>query len=214
MSRYGKKKLDENLMKRDFANYADMKEKKIKQEGMEKMGKTLGIDIYTDIFITYFFYKCNAKSMEEITEKEYITGLTNFNCSDLKGVKANIIRIKEELLDLYSDDFKKFYNFLYKFNVGNAKGISYEVVEVYFNDLFAPQFPITKEILTFLKEDKKEAKLSKDEWECFLDFFLDKGNTFPKDYNCAEYYPILIDDFYRAYCKKHGIKIKEEEEYY
>ena len=115
MSRYGKKKLDENLMKRDFANYADMKEKKIKQEGMEKMGKTLGIDIYTDIFITYFFYKCNAKSMEEITEKEYITGLTNFNCSDLKGVKNNIISIKEELLDLYSDDFKNFYNFLYKF---------------------------------------------------------------------------------------------------
>ena len=56
MSRYGKKKLDENLMKRDSANYADMKEKKIKQEGMEKMGKTLGIDIYTDIFITYFFF--------------------------------------------------------------------------------------------------------------------------------------------------------------
>ena len=214
MSRYGKKKLDENLMKRDFANYADMKEKKIKQEGMEKMGKTLGIDIYTDIFITYFFYKCNAKSMEEITEKEYITGLTNFNCSDLKGVKSNIISIKEELLDLYSDDFKNFYNFLYKFNVGNAKGISYEVVEVYFNDLFAPQFPITKDILTFLKEDKKEAKLTKDEWECFLDFFLNKANTFPNDYNCAEFYQILIDDFYRAYCKKHGIKIKEEEEYY
>ena len=192
MSRYGKKKLDENLMKRDFANYADMKEKKIKQEGMEKMGKTLGIDIYTDIFITYFFYKCNAKSMEEITEKEYITGLTNFNCSDLKGVKSNIISIKEELLDLYSDDFKNFYNFLYKFNVGNAKGISYEVVEVYFNDLFAPQFPITKEILAFLKEDKKEAKLTKDEWECFLDFFLNKANTFPNDYNCAEFYPILI----------------------
>ena len=47
-------KADENKIKRDFMNYADPKTKKITEDGYEKMGKTLGIDIYTDIFITYF----------------------------------------------------------------------------------------------------------------------------------------------------------------
>ena len=46
---------DEKSLKKDFMNYANPKNKKIDQDGMEKMGKTLGIDIYTDIFITYFF---------------------------------------------------------------------------------------------------------------------------------------------------------------
>ena len=50
-------KCDESKIKSDFKSFADPKVKKIKVEGMEKMGKVLGIDIYTDIFITYFFYK-------------------------------------------------------------------------------------------------------------------------------------------------------------
>ena len=44
--------------------------------------------------------------------------------------------------------------------------------------------------------------------------FFFKGNTFPNEYNYVKFYPILIDDFYRAYCKKNGIIIKEEQEYY
>ena len=51
-------KSDEGKIKKDFMKYADPKTKQIKVEGMEKMGKVLNIDIYTDIFITYFFYKC------------------------------------------------------------------------------------------------------------------------------------------------------------
>ena len=56
----GKKnsKIDEKLIKKEFVNYSNLKTKKIEQEGMEKMGKALGIDIYTDLFITYFFFKC------------------------------------------------------------------------------------------------------------------------------------------------------------
>ena len=43
----GKKnsKIDEKLIKKEFLNYSNLKTKKIEQEGMEKMGKALGIDI-------------------------------------------------------------------------------------------------------------------------------------------------------------------------
>ena len=209
-------KADENKIKRDFMNYADSKTKKINEDGYEKMGKTLGIDIYTDIFITYFAYKCGSKQLEFITESEYIQGMKAFKCNTLNEVKNKIMKIREKLLELYNEDFRNFYYFLFDLNVpGSAqdkkkKSISLEVVEVYFKSLFCDQFPISKEFLQFLKE--KKVGLKWDEWRMFLDFLQNQGNSFPKDYNEAEYYPVLIDEFYRWYCKKHNIKIPDPDE--
>ena len=112
---------DENKMKRDFMNYANPKTKKINEEGYEKMGKTLGIDIYTDIFITYFAYKCEAKQLDFITESEYIKGLTSLKCNTLTDVKNKIINIRGELLDIHSDDFRNFYYFLFDLNMTAQK---------------------------------------------------------------------------------------------
>ena len=212
-SGYGKSKYysDEKKIKRDFMNYANLKTKKIDQDGMEKMGKTLDIDIYTDVFITYFFFRCGCKSMEEVTESEYITGLKYFKCNDLNELKSRILHVRETLLDLYSKEFKEFYNFLFKFNCGKGKILSYEVVEVYFNDLFSDQFPIVKHFILFLKDIKKSKGLNKDQWECFLDFLLNQGISFPKDYKCEDYYPLIIDEFYNWYCDINHINKNKKE---
>ena len=207
---------DENKMKRDFMNYADPKKKKITEDGYEKMGKTLGIDIYTDIFITYFVYKCGSKQLEFITEPEYIKGMKTFKCNTLNEVKNKIIKIREQLLEIHNEDFKNFYDFLFDLNVPGSeqerkkKSLSLEVVEVYFKSLFCDQFPVTKEFLQFLAE--KKVGLKWDEWRMFLEFIQNQGTTFPKEYNPAEYYPIILDDFYYWYCKKHGIKIPNPDE--
>ena len=151
-------KADEKQIKRDFMNYADARTKKITEDGYEKMGKTLGIDIYTDIFITYFSYKCESKQLDFITEADYIKGMKAFKCNSLNEVKNKIITIRAKLLEIHGDDFRKFYNYLFDFNVPGAeqekkkKSLPYEVVEVYFNSLFCSQFPVAKEFLTFLKE--------------------------------------------------------------
>ena len=214
--KYDSYKADENKIKRDFMNYADAKTKKINEDGYEKMGKTLGIDIYTDIFITYFVYKCGGKQLEYITEKEYIQGIKYFKCNTLVEVKNKIMDIRGELLDIYAEDFRNFYNFLFDLNVPGSeqekkkKSISLEVVEVYFKSLFCNQFPIVKEFLQYLTE--KKLGLKWDEWRMFLEFINNFGTKFPKDYNVAEYYPIIIDEFYFWYCKKHGIKIKDPNE--
>ena len=113
-------KADEKAIKRDFMNYAN-KERKIEDTGYEKMGKTLGIDIYTDIFITYFAYKCEAKQLDFITESEYIKGLTSLKCNTLTDVKNKIINIRGELLDIHSDDFRNFYYFLFDLNMTAQK---------------------------------------------------------------------------------------------
>ena len=215
-NRYNYYTADENKIKRDFMNYADPKTKKINEDGYEKMGKTLGIDIYTDIFITYFVYKCGGKQLEFITEKEYLQGIKYFKCNTLQEVKNKIMEIRGELLDIHNEDFRNFYNFLFDLNVPGTeqekkkKSLAFDIVEVYFNSLFCNQFPIAKEFLQYLKE--KKVGLKWDEWRMFLDFIQNLGTTFPKDYNMAEYYPIIIDEYYLWYCKKHGIKIPDPEE--
>ena len=44
--------------------------------GMIKMGKELKIDIYSDLFMPYFFYKCSCSKMGECSLQEYANGLT------------------------------------------------------------------------------------------------------------------------------------------
>ena len=217
-SDYGRNKyyFDEKKTKRDFMNYANPTTRKISEEGYEKMGKTLGIDIYTDIFITYFAFKCGSKQLEFITESEYIKGLTFFKCNTLADVKNKIMNIRGDLLDIHSEDFKNFYYFLFDLNVPGSeaekkkKSLSLEVVEVYIKSLFSNQFKIANDFLKYLNE--KKIGLKWDEWRMFLDFIQNEGTKFPKDYNMADYYPIVIDEFYLWYCKKNGIKIPNPDE--
>ena len=210
-------KIDTKQAKRDFMNYAN-KSKRIEEDGFEKMGKTLGIDIYTDIFITYFLYKCDTKNIEYLTEDQYIQGLTAFKCNTMQEVKNKIMDIKGELLLINEDDFQKFYYYLFDLNVSGSekdkktKSLSYDIVELYFKALFCNQFDKVTEFLEFLRF--KNVGLKWDEWRTFLDFVRQKIDTFPKDYYVSDYYPTLIDDFYYWYCQKHNIPIpKEEEEY-
>ena len=210
-------KIDMKAVKRDFMNYAN-KDRQIDQDGYEKMGKTLGIDIYHDMFITYFVYKCKSKNLEYITEEQYIEGMTAFKCNTLEEVKGKILTIKGQLLEIGTDDFKNYYYFLFDLNVPGSekdkksKALSLDVVEVYFKGLFCDQFPLVNEFLEFL--NIKKVGLKWDEWRTFLDFLNNKATTFPKDYYVSDYYPSLIDDFYYWYCQKHNIPIpKDEEEY-
>ena len=192
-------KLNNSLMKKDFLLYANNQTKTIQEEGMERMGTTLGVDIYTDMFITFFFYKCGCKTLEEVTEDEYVRGLTAFNCNSLKDVKYRIENTREILLNIESSEFRKFYVFLYNFNyIKKLKMIPIDVVEVYFNNLFEC-FPLTKRLIEYLKNVIKCQGLTKDQWECSLDFFINHGSSFPHKYNVDEYYPVLFDDFYRWY---------------
>ena len=208
-------KIDTKQAKRDFMNYAN-KSKRIEEDGFEKMGKTLGIDIYTDIFITYFLYKCDTKNIEYLTEDQYIQGLTAFKCNTMQEVKNKIMDIKGELLLINEPDFQKFYFYLFDLNVSGSekdkksKSLSYDIVELYFKALFCNQFDKVNEFLEFLKF--KNVGLKWDEWRTFLDFVREKIDTFPKDYYVSDYYPTLIDDFYYWYCEKHHIPIPKDEE--
>ena len=55
---------------------------------MTKMGQILEIDVYSDIFITYFFYRCNFKNYGEVTLDEYLKGLASFDVNSLSEVKS------------------------------------------------------------------------------------------------------------------------------
>ena len=157
--------------------------------------------------------------MERITEDEYITGLKAFEVNTLTEVKSKIMIFRGDILEINTQKFRDFYNFLFDINVDakdnierKKKKMPLDIVESYFNSLFVSQFKIVSEFIAYLKSKKDFSGLIWDEWRVFLDFVQREGVKFPKDYNVADYYPVIVDDFYYWYCKKYNIKIKKSED--
>lgn len=195
----------------DFNLYCNSS-KIIDEDGMVKMGKDLGIDIYTDMFLPYFLFKCKAKKLEEITFQEYKTGLSSFKVYCLKSIpKYNLTSFKSDISKI---DFQNFYQYLFQINVQKStKVVIYDVVEVYFKELFAIKFPFVNEFLEFLKSNKKITGLNKDQWSSFLDMLKSIGyKKFEDFYNMNEAWPVLFDDFYLFYCEKRKIEPRRPKE--
>ena len=199
----------------DFKNYCN-KSQIIDEDGMVKIGQDLGIDIYTDMFFPYFLYKCKAKKLEEITLNEYKTGLNFFYIKSIKSLPKNKITAFKN--DIASKDFEDFFKYLFQINQAKSKSVAYEIVEVYFKELFANQYPFVNNFLTFLKEKKNSMGLNKDQWVSFYDLlkYLGKTKKFEDSYNMNEAWPVLFDDFYLYYCEIKKIKprIPEQENDY
>ena len=151
--------------------------------------------------------------MTFLTEEEYVKGLRYFKCNTLSEVRNKITGVRESLLDIHSEDFRQFYDYLFDINnpcseqEKSKKTLDLEIVEVYFNALFCNQFAFVKEFLQYLKE--KNVGLIWDEYDYFLDFLKEKGANYPNDYQLYDVYPLILDNFYKWYCNKHGIKIPE-----
>lgn len=204
------KKISSNS-EEDFNLYCN-KNKIIDEDGMVKMGEDLGIDIYTDMFLPYFLYKCKAKKLEEITLQEYKSGLLAFNVSCLRTIpKSKLTSFKNDITKV---DFQNFYQYLFQINLQkNSKVVIYDVVEVYFKELFAKKYSFVNEFLQFLKNDKKNTGLNKDQWSSFLDLLKSIGNKkFEDFYNMNEAWPVLFDDFYLFYCEQRKIEPRRPKE--
>jgi hypothetical protein len=129
-------------------------------------------------------------------------------------VKKYIISSKEELLNLSSQEFKQFYYFLFDYNLDKKnpkKTVDFEVVEIFYNQLFVNQFKIASKFLEYLAKNKGKEGLKQDQWNCFLEFLLKIGDKFPKGYSLKDAWPTLFDEFYLDYCERNHIELNEEE---
>ena len=188
----------------DFELFFNQETKLLDQDGLEKIGSFLNIDIYTDMFFPYFLYKCKVKKLENISLEEYNVGLNFFRVSSIKYISKNCWK-----KDINSDDFKGFYNYLFELN-SFKKMVSYEIIEVYFLKLFENIF-FVKDFVSFLKKTNKEG-LNKDQWICFLDFIKQYQYSFPKGYLVDDSWPVLFDEFYYEYCRNHNISYEKKNE--
>jgi len=167
--------------------------------------KDLDIDLYEDIFITYFLYRCNCKKFAEVTLAEFATGMQSFEAQTAKDVKSKITYTREELLDVHSEDFMKFWEFLWTFNIEKKKTtLDFEICKLYIEKLLGDFFPLCKSFVEFL-QGKKNLGLKKDEWKCFLELCKQLGTDFPKGYLVEEAWPTLFDEYYEEYKKKNNI---------
>ena len=195
----------------DFEKYFNPKTEVLDEEGMIKLGKDLNIDIYTNMFFPYFFYKCSAKKLDEITKSEYNKGLNYFKVKSILNISKNMINNFQ--LDIFKEDFKNYYDYIFNINK-NQNNIDCEIIEVYYSQLFK-QYKFVNDFIIFLKE-KKIKKLNKDQYYQFYELIKEIGFKFPNNYNSEiDSWPSLFDEFFYYYCDKNNIKYdKPNEENY
>lgn len=159
------------------------------------------------MFITYFCYRCESKTFGSLNVEEFSRGLASFNATTVKEIKSKVVTAKEDLLNITTDDFRKFYYFLFEYNlpVKSKKLLDYDYAELYFNQLFGNQFKIVKKFLEFVAVKKKKEQIKQDQWNCFLDFLIRIGDNFPTGYNTKDSWPTLFDEFFLDYCETNGI---------
>lgn len=203
---------------------------------MIKMGKALNIDIYSDLFMPYFFYKCGCLEVGKCALPEYATGLSALKRKSFQDLKNDYNSTKEKLLKIeYSppdknqkryyydnyedqmDEFKKFYFWLFEFNVQNKqekkdRKIQYEIAKFYWEQIFC-SYNFVNSLIEFLENAKKIEYVKLDQWNCLLELIRHCKNNFPNDYSLEDSWPTLFDEFYIWYCKKNGIEVKMPEEY-
>lgn len=200
------------LLKEEFAKFSTGNV--IDESGFIKMGKVLDIDIYSDIFILYFCYRCECKQFGAISLEEFSRGLKSFNSVKLDEVKKKIIHTKEDLLEITSSDFKKFYYFIFDYlydKKNSKKTLGFDEVVLYFKQFFSSQYKIVDKFIEFLIKNKGKEGLKQDQWNCFLEFIIKIGDAFPKGYSIKDSWPTLFDEFYYDYCERNNIDINEEE---
>ncbi len=121
------------------------------------------------------------------------------------------MKVKGDLLDIYSDEFKKFFNFLFTFNLAKKtnKVLPLDVYSLYLKDLFGIHFKLVDEFLLFMQKSNPPLLITEDQWQLFLNLLKEIGDDFPNNYNVEEAWPTLFDEFYEWYCKKYDIKIEK-----
>ena len=197
------------------------------------MGTAIEIDIYSDLFMPYFFYKCESSENGVCTLDEYSRGLIYFKRKTFKELKNDYLTVKEKLIKVeynlgksYSrsansvyqnrnedetDEFKKFYLWLFEFNNMNKKDkkdkkIQFEIAKFYWEALFCG-YNFIKNFIEYLENEKKIEFIKQDQWNCLLELVRHSKNNFPKDYSLDDSWPTLFDDFYIFYCKANGIEV-------
>jgi len=201
------------------------------------MGKALNIDIYSDLFMPYFFYKCGCLEVGKCSLQDYAAGLSALKRKTFQDLTNDYMKIKEKLLiveytppdkDLkryyydnnyedQSDEFKKFYFWLFEFNVQNKqekkdRKIPYEIAKFYWEQIFC-SYNFIKDFIYFLENEKKIESAKLDQWNCLLELVRHCKNSFPNNYNLEDSWPTLFDEFYLWYCKKNAIELQMPEEY-
>jgi len=199
------------------------------------MGTAIDIDIYSDLFMPYFFYQCDSTETGSCSLEEYSRGMSHFHRKTFKDLKHDYLTVKEKLLKVEfnpkerqnsryyynnyeeeKDEFKRFYLWLFEFNNMNKKEkkdkkIQFEIAKFYWEAIFC-SYNFIKIFIEFLENEKKIEFIKHDQWNCLLELVRHSKNNYPKDYSLDDSWPTLFDDFYIFYCKKNGIEVKMPEE--
>jgi hypothetical protein len=118
---------------------------------------------------------------------------------------------RDTLANLGSEEFRQFYLFLFPFNVKEkVKEMDFDIAKFFWEELFK-KYKIIFTFTAFIEKQKEGCKIKQDVWNNMLDFVINIGDQFPKGFSTLDSWPTLLDEFFKWYCEKNGIKIEEPE---
>ena len=162
----------------------------------------------------YFCFKCEGQSYGQLNLEEFSKGMSKMNVKKFVELKPSINKVKEDLLVITNEEFRKFYYYIFEYSMDKSKKVlDFEIVKFFWCKLFSIHFKIMDELISFYENHFKSEPLKQDPWNCLLDFLIKIGDKFPKGYRIIDSWPIIFDEFFKYYIKKYNIEIDEDDEF-
>lgn len=171
------------------------------QDAIIAFFKELGVDATVDIVVILVAQYCEAETMGEFKQAEFIKGCTALGCDNIKTWKDTLTsRLYSELKD--EKTFHELYKYSFAFAaVKGFKNVQMDMACSLWELFLSKQCSFLKQWITFLEVEKKELLvITRDTWDLFFDLVKQtKGDL--KNFVDDGAWPSIIDEFI-LYTKK------------
>ncbi|XP_021899326.1 DCN1-like protein 4 isoform X2 [Carica papaya] len=195
----GKDKIDKL-----FDSYANSSLGVIDPEGIEKLCSDLGVD-HTNIRILMFAWKVGAAKQGYFTLDEWRTGLKALRTDTIPKLKKALPELEKEVntpakfMDFYS------FSFRYCLTEEKQKSVDIETICELLNLVLGSQYrQQVDSLIEYLKIQNDYKGINLDQWTNFFRFFNEIHFPNLQNYDAAEAWPLILDNFVEWMKEKEG----------
>jgi len=178
----------------------------ITDDGVEKMCSELGVDP-EDPVVLVISWHMRAENMCVYTKDEFMRGMGQMECKDLKALKKKLPELSAQMHDM--EVFDAVYSWVYDFcKESSKKSLDLDYAKGMWKVMLEGRWDLIGDWLQFLEDSKYDNPIKRDEWS-MLRLFMDTvreiqplmDGTALQDDDVP--WPVLIDEFVDYIQEKH-----------